>query len=70
VSALSERLYLAERVLEARDIDMAAEIESYRLSDADEVALSTERQRLIETVLAQLGASGSGAESIEDELGS
>jgi hypothetical protein len=66
VSALSERLYLAERVLEARDIDMAAEIESYRLSDADEVALSTERQRLIETVLAQLGASGSGAESIED----
>lgn len=67
---MSERLYLAERVLEARDIDMAAEIESYRLSDADEVALSTERQRLIETVLAQLGASGSGAESIEDELGS
>jgi hypothetical protein len=70
VSALSERLYLAERVLEARDIDMAAEIESYRLSDADEAALSTERQRLIETVLAQLGASDSGAESIEDELGS
>lgn len=67
---MSERLYLAERVLEARDIDMAAEIESYRLSDADEVALSTERQRLIETVLAQLGASGNGAESIEDELGS
>ncbi len=67
---MSERLYLAERVLEARDIDMAAEIESYRLSDADEAALSTERQRLIETVLAQLGASDSGAESIEDELGS
>ena len=67
---MSERLYLAERVLEARDIDMAAEIESYRLSDADEAALSTERQRLIETVLAQLGASGSGAESTEDELGS
>jgi len=69
MSALSERLYLAERVLEARGIDMAGEIERYRLSEADEVALSTERQRLIETVLAQLGASGTGTESIEDDLG-
>lgn len=69
MSALSERLYLAERVLEARGIDMAGEIERYPLSEADEVALSTERQRLIETVLAQLGASGTGTESIEDDLG-
>ena len=68
MSALSERLYLAERVLEARGIDMTGEIEQYPLSEADEAALSTERQRLIETVLAQLGASGTGAESIEDDL--
>ncbi len=70
VSALSERLYFAERVLEARGIDMAGEIEGYRMSEADEAALSAERQRLIETVLAQLGASGSGAESIEDDVNS
>ena len=69
MSALSERLYLAERVLEGKGIDMAGEIERYRLSEADEAALSTERQRLIETVLAQLGASGTGTESIEDDLG-
>jgi PHD/YefM family antitoxin component YafN of YafNO toxin-antitoxin module len=68
VSAVSERLYLAERVLEARGIDMASEIERYQFSEADETALSAERQRLIETVLAQLGAGGSGAESIEDDL--
>jgi hypothetical protein len=47
---------------------MASEIERYQFSEADETALSAERQRLIETVLAQLGASGSGAESIEDDL--
>jgi len=29
--------------------------------------LGAERQRLIETVLAQLGAGGTGAESIEDD---
>ncbi len=69
MSALSERLYLAERVLEGKGIDMAGEIERYRLSEADEAALSHERQRLIETVLAQLGASGTGTESIEDDLG-
>ncbi len=49
---------------------MAGEIEGYRMSEADEAALSAERQRLIETVLAQLGASGSGAESIEDDVNS
>ena len=69
MSALSERLYLAERVLEARGIDMAGEIERYRLSEADEAVLGAERQRLIETVLAQLGAGGTGAESIEDDAG-
>ena len=68
VSALSERLYLAERVLESRGIDMADEIEQYQLSEADDAALGAERQRLIETVLAQLGASGNGAESVEDDL--
>ena len=68
VSALSERLYLAERVLESRGIDMADEIEQYQLSEADEAALGTERERPIETVLAQLGASGNGAESVEDDL--
>jgi len=69
MSALSERLYLAERVLEARGIDMAGEIEQYPLSEADEAVLGAERQRLIETVLAQLGAGGTGAESIEDDAG-
>jgi len=67
MSALSERLYLAERVLEGRGIDMAGEIERYQLSEADETVLGAERQRLIETVLAQLGAGGTGAESIEDD---
>ena len=47
---------------------MAGEIEQYQLSEADEAALGTERERLIETVLAQLGASGNGAESVEDDL--
>lgn len=68
VSALSERLYLAERVLEAKGIDMAGAIEHYRLSENDETVLDSERQRLIETVLAQLGASGTGVESFEDDL--
>ena len=67
VSALSERLYLLERVLEARGLDVAHEVEQYALSDQDEVLMSAERQRLIETVLAQLGASARGAEAIEDE---
>ena len=47
---------------------MAGEIEQYQLSEADEAALGTERQRPIETVLAQLGASANGAESVEDDL--
>ena len=68
VSALSERLYLTERALEDKGMDVASAIESYQLSEADESALSAERQRLIETVLAQLGASSEGAESIEDDL--
>ena len=67
VSALSERLYLVERVLEARGLDVANEVESYTLTDIDETHLSAERQRLIETVLAQLGASAQGSESIDDE---
>jgi hypothetical protein len=61
-------LYLAERVLESTGIDMADEIEQYQLSEADDAVLGAERQRLIETVLAQLGASGNGAESVEDDL--
>lgn len=67
VSALSERLYLVERVLEARGLDVANEVESYTLTDIEETQLSAERQRLIETVLAQLGASAQGSESIDDE---
>ena len=69
VSALSERLYLTERVLEGQGLNVAAEVERYALSEAEESALSAERQRLIETVLAQLGASAQGAESIEDDAG-
>ena len=49
-------------------MSVASAIESYPLSEADESALSTERQRLIETVRAQLGASSKGRESIEDDL--
>ena len=66
VSALSERLYLTERVLEAQGLSVADEVERYEPSEADEAFLGTERQRLIETVLAQLGASSVGAEAIED----
>ena len=69
VSALSERLYLTERVLEGQGLNVAVAVESYPLSEADEAAMSAERQRLIETVLAQLGASAQGAESIEDGAG-
>ena len=47
---------------------MADEIEQYQLSKEDDAELGVERQRLIETVLAQLGASGNGAESVEDDL--
>jgi transcription elongation GreA/GreB family factor len=47
---------------------MADEIEQYQLSEAEDSALAVERQRLIETVLAQLGASGNSAESVEDDL--
>ena len=64
VSALSERA-IAERVLEKQGIDIGTEIERYQLTDADETALSNERQRLIETVLAQLGASSNGSEAID-----
>ena len=67
VSALSERVFITERVLEAQGIDVGREIEHYKLTDHDEVALSNERQRLIETVLAQLGASSSGSESIDSD---
>ncbi|MDG1931643.1 MAG: hypothetical protein P8I86_03705 [Luminiphilus sp.] len=49
-------------------MSVASAIESRQLSKADESALSTERQRLIKTVRAQLGASSEGTSSIEDDL--
>ena len=49
-------------------MSVASAIATCQLSEADESALSTERQRLIETVRAQLGASSEGTESIEDDL--
>ena len=67
VSALSERVFIAERVLEKQGIDIGTEIERYQLTGADETALSNERQRLIETVLAQLGASSSGSETLDSD---
>ena len=49
-------------------MNVASARESDQLSEADESVLSAERQRLIETVCAQFGASSEGAESIEDDL--
>ncbi|MFT7287444.1 MAG: hypothetical protein ACI87W_001558 [Halieaceae bacterium] len=61
VSAMRERQYLLERVLEANNIPAAAAIENYRQSASDQEHLAADRERLIATVLRNFQAP-SGAE--------
>ena len=56
VSAMRERHYLLERVLEANNIPAAAAIENYRQSEADRAHLAADRERLIATVLRNFQA--------------
>jgi hypothetical protein len=56
VSALRERQYLLERVLEESGIDAGERIESYRCSDAQVEELAGDRDRLIRTVMRNLQA--------------
>jgi len=59
ISAVKERLYLAERVLEAQGLHLTAAIDDYEPNEAQSEELAAGRERLIQTVLAQLeGASG------------
>jgi hypothetical protein len=57
VSALKDRLYIAEKVLEQQGLTMSSAIEAYQCSEAEEAELAVGRQRMIETILAQLDAS-------------
>jgi hypothetical protein len=56
VSALRERQYLLERVLEENGIDAGERIESYRCSEAQTEELAGNRDRLIRTVMRNLQA--------------
>jgi len=66
ISAVKDRLYLAERVLEAQGLDMSAAIEAYTPSATESEEMADARERLIQTVLAQLG-SAPMVETIPDE---
>lgn len=56
VSALRERQYLLERVLEGNGIDAADGIEHFQLSARDDERLADDRDRLIRTVMRNLQA--------------
>lgn len=56
VSALRERQYLLERVLEGNGIDAGAGIEHYQRTADDDGRLADDRERLIRTVLRNLQA--------------
>ncbi|MFK7831291.1 MAG: hypothetical protein AB8B57_16075 [Congregibacter sp.] len=56
VSAMRERQYLLERVLEANNIPAAAAIENYRQTENDQQHLANDRQRLVSTVLRNFQA--------------
>jgi hypothetical protein len=56
VSALRERQFVTERVLESRGLEVGALIESYQPTATDEAWLAAERQRFISSVLAQFQA--------------
>lgn len=68
VSALRERQYLLERVLEARGIDAEAGIEHYQRTADDDTRLADDRDRLIRTVMRNLQArdSAPGPTSADD----
>ena len=66
ISAVKERLYLAERVLAKQGLDISDAIESYEPDDREQGELAASRERLIQTVLAQLGNAGD-ASPIPDE---
>jgi hypothetical protein len=66
VSALKDRVYIAERVLEGQGLNVSQAIESYQLTDEQEAELAANRQRMIETVLAQFDAS-SDVDDMTDE---
>jgi|TARA_B110000503_G_C7160834_1_gene419596 hypothetical protein len=57
VSAVKDRLYIMERVLESQGLSVSEAVESYMTTSEDDQALTDQRHRLIETVLAQLDAS-------------
>ncbi|MFN2287399.1 MAG: hypothetical protein ABR578_03600 [Chromatocurvus sp.] len=68
VSALRERQYLLERVLEGNGIDAADGIEQYQRSARDDDRLAADRDRLIRTVMRNLqaGDSTQGPTSADD----
>ena len=57
VSAVKDRLYIMERVLESQGLSVSEAVESYMTTSEDDQVLTEQRHRLIETVLAQLDAS-------------
>lgn len=56
VSALRERQYLLERVLEQSGIDAGEGIEHYQRSEEDDSRLAADRDHLIRTVMRNLQA--------------
>ena len=56
VSALRERQYLLERVLEDSGVNAGESIEHYQYSSEDEAQLASDRDRLIRTVMRNLQA--------------
>ena len=57
MSAVKDRLYIMERVLESQGLSVSEAVESYMTTSEDDQVLTDQRHRLIETVLAQLDAS-------------
>ena len=66
VSVLKDRVYIAEKVLEQQGLNVSQAIESYELTDEQEAELAANRQRMIETVLAQFDNS-SDVDDMTDE---
>jgi hypothetical protein len=56
VSALRERMFLLERVLESRNIEVSEAIEDYRPDAAEQAALAQQRERLLAAMLRNLQA--------------
>lgn len=56
VAATRERMYLLERVMEAKGIAVSEAIEQYRPNSAEQAALAADRERLLGAVLRNLQA--------------